>query len=90
MSDTQRIDSLIAQALEQIAERMAHNSLSSTRLVDVKYITHDLGVSRMMFHNDLLKKMPFMFRLTPGGSYKARLCDYEQWKSDLINNPKTT
>lgn len=75
--------------LEELNERMKRieillqtkDPVKDTRMVDSSFIIRDLNVSRSVFHNRILPELierKIIKKIS--GKYKARLCDYEEYK----------
>jgi hypothetical protein len=77
-NEIKTVKALINECLQEL------KPYNSTRLIDARYIIDDMGISERNFRT-LQEKMPFLFRITPNSTWKARLCDYEKWKEELAN-----
>jgi hypothetical protein len=81
-TEIKHVRELIHECLREI------EAAPSTRLIDARYIIEDMGISEWYFRS-IQNRMPFLFRITKNGPWKARLCDYEIWKENLAKNNTT-
>ena len=74
----------IHQLEKNIAQKPADTSMITSR-----DMISDLGVSTRTFQRMVSRgDMPFLIRTSKGGSYRARRCDFEKWKTNADAVPR--
>ena len=96
MEETKKLHELIAEALAEIREMrdiLQSRQVQSSKLVDIRYIYTDLGISYDYFYRTLLRDMikdGVLFQIKENGKYYARLSDFNTWKERFILKHKET
>ncbi len=71
----------ILKRLQQLEGRMSNTNKQDTRMMTVKEMMDEMGISRRTFTN-VSSEMPFLFRV--GRQIRARRCDFEDWKNNNL------
>lgn len=96
MEDIKKLNQLVAEALTEIKEMrdiLQSRHIEGSKLVDIKFIYSDLGISYNYFHKTLLRPLieeGILFQIKQNGKYYARLSDFNDWKHRFILKHKET
>ncbi len=73
------------QQLEQNIAREPNN----TQMITSREIINDLGITHTTFYKMIRRgDLPFLSMTTTGGIYRARKCDFENWKKQADAVPR--
>ncbi len=78
----------ILTRIQQLEQTIAKEE-DNTQMINSTEIINDLGISYKTF-NRMIKRgdLPFLSRTTTGGNYRARKCDFENWKKQADAVPR--
>jgi hypothetical protein len=69
----------ILSRLKYLEKSFTSTEKTDTSFINSKEIMSDLQISHRTFHR-MKASMPFLMRVGERGNYKARKCDFENWK----------